>query len=94
MKDKIAELLMFYGDQANELSDKIKELGLENDAMVIGGVCIFNDEDESVAQGSNFYVNDEDELDFGIAMLKHSYEKRNSEYTDFLDMLNGDEEKE
>lgn len=85
---------MFYGDQANELSDKIKELGLENDTMVIGGVCVFNEEDESVAQGSNFFVNDEDELDFGIAMLKHSYNKKDSTYTDFLDMISGEEENE
>ena len=85
---------MFYGDQANELSDKIKELGLEDDTMVIGGVCVFNDEDESVAQGSNFFVNNEDELDFGIAMLKHAYEKKDTGYTDFLDMLSGEEEKE
>ena len=94
MKDKIAELLMFYGDQANELSDKIKELGLEDEALVIGGVCIFNEDEDSVAQGSNFYVNDEDELDFAMAMLKHAYNKKDTGYTDFLDMLSGDDEKE
>lgn len=91
MKDKIAELLLFYGDQSNELSEKVKELGLEKDTIIIGGLTIFNEEDDSVAHGSNFFVEGEEELDFAIAMLEHAYEKKDSGYKDFLDMINEEE---
>jgi methylmalonyl-CoA mutase cobalamin-binding subunit len=94
MKEKIAELLMFYGEQANDLEEKIKELGLKEDTLVVGGVYVFDDSDETVAQGCNFYVEDEDELDFTLAMLRHSYGKNAVEYPDFLGMINGDDEKE
>jgi methylmalonyl-CoA mutase cobalamin-binding subunit len=92
LKEKIAELLVFYGEQADELSKKIEELGLERDAIVIGGVCVFNDEEDTVSQGSNFFVEDEDELEFALALLKLNYEKRNSDYSNFIDMINNNDD--
>lgn len=91
-KEKIAELLLFYGEQADELSKKIEELGLEKDTIIVGGVCVFNDDEDSVSQGSNFFVQDEDELEFALGMLKLNYNKQNTDYSNFIDMINNNDE--
>jgi hypothetical protein len=92
LKEKTAELLVFYGEQMDELNKKIEELGLERDTIVVGGVCVFNDEEDTVSQGSNFFVEDEDELEFALSMLKLNYEKRNTDYSNFIDMINNNDD--